>query len=155
MAGFIIFMPATTPTIPIIPGIPEIPDSKAFLSQNFPSHPATVENRNPPPVYIPHIYSRRISGAPSRTPHPASRIPHPASRIPFSKFHKTFPAPCSHGPHKNSLPPQRQYLPDNPDHPRDPRQSPIQKLTRLLRIPVYQQRHKKEAPPTRSFFFIC
>ena len=29
MAGFIIFMPATTPTIPIIPGIPEIPDSKA------------------------------------------------------------------------------------------------------------------------------
>ena len=47
----------TTPTIPIIPGIPEIPDSKAFLSQNFPSHPAIVAIGNPPPVHIPHIYS--------------------------------------------------------------------------------------------------
>ena len=29
MAGFLIFMPATTPTIPFIPEIPENPDSKA------------------------------------------------------------------------------------------------------------------------------
>ena len=115
-------MPATTPTIPIIPGIPEIPDSKAFLSQNFPSHPATVENRNPPPVYIPHIYSRRISGAPSRTPHPASRIPHPASR--FQNSTKRSPHHVRMGPiHTHCRPsgntfPTIPIIPEIPDNPR-------------------------------------
>ena len=84
MAGFINFMPATFPRFPIIPEIPLIPETKAFLPQVFPFHPATVETRNLPPVHIPHKYS---------------------------------------------LPHQRQHLPDNPDHPRDSRQFPIQKLS--------------------------
>ena len=109
MAGFIIFMPATTPTIPIIPGIPEIPDSKAFLSQNFPSHPATVENRNPPPVYIPHTYSRRISGAPSRSPKSEVRNP---------SFPRLCTSPYILTPH------QRQYLPAIPNPQSDHSPSP-------------------------------
>ena len=125
MAGFIIFMPATTPTSPFIPEIPDNSRFKGCHTFSFLYHLLFQQAEIPPPVHIPHKYSlpHQRQHLPEIPDHPRDSRQFPIQRLPHFQFplSSTLSAdrnpPPVHIPHKYSLPHQRQHLPDHPDHP--------------------------------------